>query len=69
MKATELIEKLAREIKENGDCEVYLWNQHSLEHNHAVTVRFIKMNTFNEQIDDPKYIEDFKRICNNIVIN
>ena len=30
MKASELIEKLAQSIKDNGDCEIYTWNHNLL---------------------------------------
>jgi len=70
MKASELIERLAKEINEHGDSEVYLWNQMLMKHNPIEDLYFVTNKLFNCDLQsDDDYFNDFSKICNNIVIN
>ena len=69
MKASELIEKLAREINEHGDSEVYLWNQMLMKHNLIEDLYFVDDEMFDQDLDDEDYTNDFHNIYHNIVIN
>ena len=71
MKASELIERLAKYINENGDCEVYSWNQMLMKHNPIEDLYFVDNNLFNSDLgaNDEDYWNDFQKIRNNIVIN
>ena len=69
MKASELIERLAKYINENGDCEVYSWNQMLMKHNPIEDLYFVDDEMFDQDLDDEDYIKDFKNIYHNIVIN
>ena len=70
MKASELIERLAKYIKENGDREVYTWNHMLMKHNPIETTYFIDDSFFKKElIGEEDYSEDFKNIYHNIVIN
>jgi hypothetical protein len=69
MKATELIEKLAKEINEHGDSEVYLWNQMLMKHNPIEDLYFVNDEMFDQDLDDEDYAKDFHNIYHNIVIN
>ena len=69
MKASELIERLAKYINENGDCEVYLWNTDLMKHILINDVYFVGDEMFNQDLDDGDYVKDFHNIYHNIVIN
>ena len=69
MKATELIERLAKEINEHGDSEVYLWNQMLMKHNLIEDLYFVDDEMFDQDLDDEDYTNDFHNIYHNIVIN
>jgi len=69
MKASELIEKLAQCIKENGDCEIYTWNPTVINHVPIENIYFIDDEYFNQDLDDEDYTKDFYNIYHNIVIN
>jgi len=69
MKASELIERLAKEINEHGDSEVYLWNQMLMKHNLIEDLYFVDDEMFDQDLDDEDYTNDFHNIYHNIVIN
>lgn len=69
MKASELIERLAREINENGDCAVYIWNTDLMKHILINDVYFVDDEHFDNDLDDEDYAKDFHNIYHNIVIN
>ena len=69
MKASELIERLAKEINEHGDCVVYIWNTDLMKHILINDVYFVGDEMFNQDLDDGDYVKDFHNIYHNIVIN
>jgi len=68
MKASELIEILAKYINEHGDCKVYTWNSNLMNHIPIESVYFVG-DYLKQDLDDEDYIKDFKNIYHNIVIN
>jgi len=68
MKASELIEKLAQSIKDNGDCEIYTWNHNLLTYIPLEGMYFVDDSLFVEDMNDDEYIKDFQKIYHNIVI-
>jgi len=69
MKASELIERLAKYINENGDCAIYIWNTDLIKHILINDVYFVGDEMFDQDLDDEDYIKDFHNIYHNIVIN
>lgn len=69
MKASELIERLAKCINYNGDANVYVWNNDLMKHILINDIYFVDDEHFDQDLDDEEYTKDFHNIYHNIVIN
>lgn len=71
MKASELIERLAHHIMEEGDREIYIWNDLLMKHVPVENTYIVDDKLYNEKlgVNDEDYDKDFHNIYHNIVIN
>lgn len=71
MKASELIERLAHHIMEEGDREIYIWNNLLMKHVPIENTYIVDNKLYNANlgVNDEDYDEDFHNIYHNIVIN
>lgn len=69
MKASELIERLAKYINDHGDCEIYTWAPGIMKHIPITNTHFIDDSYFDDELVDEDYCADFETIHHNIVID
>ena len=70
MKASKLIEKLSQIINQNGDCEVYEWNDILMGHITVESIYYVDENLLNKNLEDNKeYMDNFNKIFHNIIIS
>lgn len=70
MKINKIIKKFEELKEKHGNCDVLLWDNMTLSYTDIEDIIFMtKENNFNESLaDDEEYVEEFKKIENNIVI-
>lgn len=69
MKINQLIDKLNNIKDIYGECDIYLWDNHTMSHYQLMEVLHITDNNFCKNLhNDENYIEDFNKINNNIVL-
>ncbi len=70
MKASELIENLAKIITIHGDRNILRWDDNHMTYKKIESVNYTSKNDYNKELWDVEgYRENFKKIANNIVID
>ena len=70
MKASELIEKLAKIITVHGDRNILMWEDQHMTYKTIKSIQHIDKNSYDKELWDVEgYRENFKKIANNIVLD